>query len=121
MFFKISVLKIIAISQQNTCVEVFFNKIAGLQACNFIKKRLQHRCFPVKFTKFLRTPFFTEHLQWLFLPFLQMGFNCPKATEQLKGKSLLFTTKSLSRKQVQLFQIYFGYLIYPKAFWKLFL
>ena len=23
-------------------------------ACNFIKKRLQHRCFPVKFAKFLR-------------------------------------------------------------------
>ena len=23
---------------------------------NFIKKRLQHRCFPVKFVKFLRTP-----------------------------------------------------------------
>ena len=32
------------------------------QACNFIKKRLQHRCFPMKFTKSLRTPFFTEHL-----------------------------------------------------------
>ena len=27
------------------------------QACNFIKKRLQHRCFPMKFTKSSRTPF----------------------------------------------------------------
>ena len=26
-----------------------------LQACNFIKKRLQNRCFPVKSAKFLRT------------------------------------------------------------------
>ena len=25
-----------------------FNKAAGLHAFNFIKKRLQHRCFPVK-------------------------------------------------------------------------
>ena len=25
---------------------------------NFIKSRLQQRCFPVKFVKFLRTPFF---------------------------------------------------------------
>ena len=33
-----------------------FNKAAGLRACNFIKKRHQHRCFPVKFPKFLRTP-----------------------------------------------------------------
>ena len=24
-------------------------------------------CFPVKFAKFLRTLFFTEHLQWLLL------------------------------------------------------
>ena len=32
------------------------------QACNFIKKRLQHRCFPMKFEKFLRAPLFTEHL-----------------------------------------------------------
>ena len=27
----------------------------GLQACNFFKKRLQHRCFPVEFVKLLRT------------------------------------------------------------------
>ena len=33
---------------------LFFNKVA--QAYNVIKKRLQHRCFPVKFAKFLRTP-----------------------------------------------------------------
>ena len=31
------------------------------KACNFIKKRLWHRCFLVNFAKFLRTPFFTEH------------------------------------------------------------
>ena len=32
-----------------------FNKVAGLQTCNFIKKRLQHKCFPVNFAKFLGT------------------------------------------------------------------
>ena len=32
------------------------------QTCNFNKKRLQHGCFPMKFTKSLRTPFFTEQL-----------------------------------------------------------
>ena len=37
------------------------------QISNFIKKRLQHRLFPVKFAKFLRAPCFTEHLQWLLL------------------------------------------------------
>ena len=29
--------------------------LESLQACNFIKKRLQHWCFLVKFAKFLRT------------------------------------------------------------------
>ena len=29
----------------------------SLKACNFIKKRLQHRCFPVNIAKLLRTPF----------------------------------------------------------------
>ena len=28
---------------------------------------LQHSCFSVNFVKFLRTPFFTEHLRWLLL------------------------------------------------------
>ena len=42
--------KISQISQES-----LFNKVAVLRTCNFIKKRLQHRCFPVKFAKFLRT------------------------------------------------------------------
>ena len=37
----------------NTCFRVFFFRVAELQACNFIKKRLQHRHFPVSITKFL--------------------------------------------------------------------
>ena len=44
------------------------------QACNFIKKRLWHRCFPVNFAKFPRTPFFTEHLRWLLLYEIDYGF-----------------------------------------------
>ena len=32
---------------------------------SLLKKRLWHRSFPVNFVKFLRSPFFTEHLQWL--------------------------------------------------------
>ena len=30
------------------------------KACNFMKKRLQDRCFPVKTAKFLRTPFLKD-------------------------------------------------------------
>ena len=35
-------------------------------ACNFIKKRLQHRCFPVNIAEFLRIAIFIEHIWWLF-------------------------------------------------------
>ena len=56
---KKGVLKYFAKFPRKTPVlESLFNKIAGLEACNFIKKTLQHRCFPVKLAKFLRTPFF---------------------------------------------------------------
>ena len=39
-------------------LEPLFNKVAGFQTYNFIKKRLQHRCFPMKFAKFLRKFFY---------------------------------------------------------------
>ena len=51
---------------KTTALGSHFNKIAGLKACSFIKKRLQHRSFPVYIAKFLRTPFFTEHLRGCF-------------------------------------------------------
>ena len=35
--------------------------------------------FPVNFAKFLRTPFFTEHLRWLLL-------NCAKALRKRTSK-----------------------------------
>ena len=37
-------------------LECLFNKVAGLKACNVIKKRLQRRSFLVKFSKNLKTP-----------------------------------------------------------------
>ena len=40
-----------------------------------IKKRFQHRCFPVKFPKFLRTPHFTEQLRWVLLQHLWNTLN----------------------------------------------
>ena len=48
-------------------LESLFNIVSGLQACNFIKKRLQHRCFLVNIANFLRTVFFVENLRWLLL------------------------------------------------------
>ena len=36
---------------------LFFNKVAGPMPASLLQKRLWHRCFPVNFAKFLRTPF----------------------------------------------------------------
>ena len=52
---------------KHLCQSLFFNKVAGLRPATLLKKRLWHRYFPVNFAKFLRTPFFTEHLWWLLL------------------------------------------------------
>ena len=63
MFLLIGVLKNFAnLTGKDLCWESVFNKVAGLKACNFNKKRLQHTCYLVKFAKFLTTRFFTEHL-----------------------------------------------------------
>ena len=49
--------------------EVFCKKKVFLEisqkACNFIKKRHSHRCFPVTFAKFLRTCFLQNQLRTL--------------------------------------------------------
>ena len=47
MFIKIGVLKISQQSLENT--------YAGLKACNYIRKRLQNKCFPVNIAKFFTT------------------------------------------------------------------
>ena len=41
-------------------LESIFNKIAGLQACSFIKKRLQHRYF---FHEIFKNTYFEERLR----------------------------------------------------------
>ena len=53
--------------------QVFYKKavlknfsIFSLQFCNFIKKRLQHGCFPMNIAKFLRTPVLKNICERLF-------------------------------------------------------
>ena len=58
MFFKISILKKMTSFTRKHALESLFNKVEGLKACNFIKKILEHRSFPVKFAKPLRTPLY---------------------------------------------------------------
>ena len=55
-------------SQENACARVsFLVKLQAWRLQLYLKKRLRYRGFPVNFVKFLRTPFYIEHLWWLLL------------------------------------------------------
>ena len=42
---------------KHMCQGLFFNKVTSMRHATLLRKRLWNRCFSVKFTKFLRTPF----------------------------------------------------------------
>ena len=46
-------------TEKRLCQSLFFNKVASWPA-TLLKKRHSHRCFPVIFPKFLRTPLLTN-------------------------------------------------------------
>ena len=48
-------------------LESLFNKVAGLRPATLLKKRLWHKCVPVNFAKFLRTPLLQNTSGWLLL------------------------------------------------------
>ena len=81
-----------------------------LQACTFIKKRLQPRCFSVKLAKFLRTPFFKGHLRWLLLPML-LFMDISSFTSPLPLFHYLLTVILLSSFEETLPSLYHYYII----------
>ena len=56
------------------CKKGAFNILISFRPGTLLKERLQHRCFPVNFAKFSRTPFFLEHLRWLLLQSIVSNF-----------------------------------------------
>ena len=67
IFLKKGILKSFAnFTGKHLCWSLFLKNLQA-EGLQLHKKRLQHKCFPVKFAIFLRTPFLTEHLRWLLL------------------------------------------------------
>ena len=60
-------LKFRNIHRNPSVLKCLINKVAGFEACNFINKRLQHRCFPMNIAKFLKTPILKNIIEWLLL------------------------------------------------------
>ena len=65
-------------------------------ACNFIKKRLQHGCFPVSIPKVLGTIFFIEQLPWLLLIYVLVS----KRISKKESGEIAFDLISLFHVQI---------------------
>ena len=118
-------------------LEFLFSKVAGLKACNFIKKRFQHRCFPLKFAKFLRISIFTRTpiFPWLLLnnlhflrkqpwwsPFSYICKSCKFTKTKDPIKNIYFTISSPFVKQpkVTAFRVIYFVSIYLEPFKNIF-
>ena len=63
VFFKIVVLKNFAIfTVKQLCWSVFLSKVTLIEQVTLSKKTIQHRCFPVHFTR-LKSTYYMVHLQ----------------------------------------------------------
>ena len=71
--------------RKTLALESLFNKVADLQAYNFIKRRVRHSCFPVKFVKLLRTPILNNISERLLLGIVfAISHSIPSSTEFTK-------------------------------------
>ena len=79
------VIKIVCnIPRKTPVLESLFNKVAGLKACNFIKKRFQHRRFPTNIAKFLRSSFLKINTGQLLLNLLRsLVYTCQSRAHDL--------------------------------------
>ena len=64
-------------TRKQMCGSLFFNKLAELETCNIIKTETPTVVYSCKFVKFLKTPIFIEHRQWLLVEeILLFSKNC---------------------------------------------
>ena len=98
MFFGIGALK------DFVMLEFLFNKVAGLQACNFIKKRLQYKCFFVKVAKSFRASFLQNTADGCFWKYLMNSL----FTAYENDKSCHFVVRIGSPELISIYCGYFG-------------
>ena len=107
--------------------ESFFHKVTGLKGCNFIEKRLQHRCFSVKFTKCLRAPIFNNICEQLLLKlstnkknFTLQKHSCQKYMKYINCFPELFFISKLKKIQLQSRKKFHSYILANKNFHRFF-
>ena len=77
---------------KHLCHSLFFDKVVGLRPATLLKKRLSHRCFPVYFVKFVKTPFFhrihpVSASKMIEVNMLSLSSHCPA---DIKGAPVLY-------------------------------
>ena len=96
-------LKIFQYPQETPVLECIFKNLADLQDCNFFKKRLQSRCFPVNIAKFLILPILKNICKRLHFNFFNGSLDCMTASGlmvQVTALVFVFKSTSLVLKQV---------------------
>ena len=89
---------VLNIHRKKIVLESLFNRLASFKTCDFLKKRFQHRCFFVKFAKFLRTPFWrtsTNGSFWIYQGLYALPLNDFKETYQME-KPIFKVPKSIT-------------------------
>ena len=86
---------ILLIFKNNFTIFPIYRSSLGLRPATLLKKKLWHRCFPVNFVKFSRTPFLIEHLRWLlYIQIAQINTLINSAKEDLRNFSKLLPLKA---------------------------
>ena len=91
---------------KHLCQSLLFNKNAGLRPATLLKKRLRHRCFPVNFTKFLKTSFLQnssggcfcskyENFEQIFLALLDKS--APYKSNKFRANQVSYMAKYLGK------------------------
>ena len=78
----------------------FSEAVAGRCSATLLKTRPWHRCFPVNFAKFLRTPFLTEHLVAASNFYVYLGFGINGDLKILMGMFLYVKDYVLSARHL---------------------
>ena len=88
-------------SQENSCARVF-------PPATLLRNRIWHRCFPVNFEKFLRTPFLTEHLLWLLVHVSREPFSqCQYIQSKFLQDSFKAAVTKISISNISQISLYF--------------
>ena len=87
------------IRRKHLCQSLIFNKVAGFRPETLLKKRPWHRCFPVNFVEFQRSPFLQNTFGGCFLT-LKRTTKFPKISKKISGSAYYIRIFAVATKNV---------------------